>query len=541
MSYCRKTHEYFVASEGVTATNELGEEHLYSPFAKFLYCYDCGKRLIQEDTSSSIQFRKDINGNVLCAEHYDEYTICEYCGNWRERETVNTVEICNGDIVRIDNECLERFFFKCECCGRYEEEIAPEHHTANNGRLCENCADGEEYQRCFFCGRYDETDNMIYTDDEHYVCHSIGCRSQISQCEECWGSFAEHSYTRVYYDEENETDVCLCENCATETRFLQRTRENEKTINNYHYKPTPTFKHLEKEKTKEFFGFEIEVSGNGNKARKFLEFFKDNNDVYLKTDSSIENGGFEIVTEPMSRKYFYNVFVPALTKGMEYLKYNSFKGHNKGGIHIHVSNEAISPKQYKSILMLLYSKSPKSYKTWLAITQRHDYQLSRWARIGYNSLNDGTLRTVFKEADKMAKSSKNQKPPISGNRYFGVNTQNKHTTEFRIFNSNIRIERIIKNAEVIFSLLDFADTGIMPTMNNYLLFIENNKDKYKYLFDFLVEKHIWITKKQKQEVEKVMKKLEFKNKNDLEKYINSLALDINLTVDDDDERTQICA
>lgn len=541
MSYCRKTHEYFVASEGVIATNELGEEHLYSPFAEFLYCYNCGKRLIQEDTSSSIQFKKDINGNVLCSEHYDEYLICEYCGNWKERENINTVETRNNGTIQIDDECLERYFFKCECCGMYEEKTEPEYLTVNNGRLCEDCADGDEYQRCFFCGYYEEKDNMFYTKDEHYVCSGVGCRSQMSECERCGGLFAEHSYTRMYYDEENEIDVCLCEECAAEARLLQCSRENEKIINNYCYKPTPTFKHLEKEETKEFFGFEIEVSGNRNKACNFLEFFKDNNDVYLKTDSSIEEGGFEIVTEPMSRKYFYNVFVPALTEGVRYLKDNRFKGHNKGGIHIHVSNEAINPKQYKSILMLLYSKSPKSYKTWLSITQRHDYQLSRWARIGYNSLDNRTLRTIFKEADKMAKSSKNQKPPISNSRYFGVNTQNKHTTEFRIFNSNIRIERIIKNAEVIFSLLDFADTGIMPTMNNYLLFVENNKDKYKYLFDFLIEKHIWITKEQKQEVKKVMEKLEFKNKNDLEKYINSLVLDINLTVDDNDERTQICA
>ena len=49
-------------------------------------------------------------------------------------------------------------------------------------------------------------------------------------------------------------------------------------------------------------------------------------------------------------------------------------------------------------------------------------------------------------------------------RYIAMNcSPNNKTVEFRIFNSSTRVERILKNYEIVFSLIDFTNTfSIIP-------------------------------------------------------------------------------
>ncbi len=80
---------------------------------------------------------------------------------------------------------------------------------------------------------------------------------------------------------------------------------------------------------------------------------------------------------------------------------------------------------------------------------------------------------------------------ISSGRYTAMNIAScNKTVEFRIFNSSTRIERILKNYEVIFSLIDFTNTDSLPTHMNYLKYIAKNQNKYKYLYEFCVEKEL---------------------------------------------------
>jgi glutaredoxin-related protein len=127
---------------------------------------------------------------------------------------------------------------------------------------------------------------------------------------------------------------------------------------------------------------------------------------------------------------------------------------------------------------------------------------------------------------------------LGDERYLAINTRNINTIEFRMFNSNTRPERIIKNAQVIFSLIDFTKTKIKVSMKNYLRFIEDHRKDYKELYDFLIEKHIYIPKLS---LERLLE-LSAEDNNEVQKYIQSLSATQNLTVDESDNEGDIqCA
>jgi len=119
-----------------------------------------------------------------------------------------------------------------------------------------------------------------------------------------------------------------------------------------------------------------------------------------------------------------------------------------------------------------------------------------------------------------------------------INTQNTNTIEFRMFNSNTRPERIIKNAQVIFSLIDFTKTKTRVSMKNYLKFIEDHRKDYKELYDFLIEKHIYIPKLSLERLQELAKD----DNSEIQKYIQSLSATQDLSVDYDDNEGDIqCA
>jgi hypothetical protein len=465
MCYCKFSHEYFRASDGVWAYNSEGERH-FVPKKITKICYECGEVIFGDDLEGE-------NDRYLCKECADTYIkICDDCG---EKIYPWQPDYLYAESYIICKHCREEDYFKCECCGRLE-------------RNCNGCRTQDDYALCNTC--YEE---------ETYICADCG---DVFYCRD-----------NVCYDECDE--AYYCERC-----FDSRTRD----INNYSYKPRANFLKTEEDEPieNEFFGFEIEVAGDDGEAYSFKEKCGDTNEkvIYLKADGSVD--GFEIVTHPMTRNYFYDKFCPNLAKGMVYLARNGFKGHGEGGIHIHVSKDAISEEQLAKLVVLLYPKTEKVKKLWLGITQRSRYNMDRWSTMDPDKLDNGKRETIenIKLGDKC----------INGNhRYSAINTQNNNTIEFRMFNSNLRMGRIKKNAEVIFSLLDFTKTEELPTMANYLNFVFRNSDKYNNLYEFLLEKQLWQTKEQKEQTQKILMVINHTTgkrlkKEEIHDYLNDLGI-----------------
>lgn len=461
MSYCEITKQWLPASKMKKAKDRCGDLKLVSVDVETFYC---------------------------------EWCQCEYiAGEVPSYEVNNT----SGDEILICKDCRTADFYCCDDCGSIHPADMM-YDTGENHIICHVCR--ENYRTCTDCGDLIHYENVQWDENDNPYCEA--CASEYHYCERCGRLFTGDDAGGWYEDD----DYWYCYDCLPSARF----------INSYGYKPIPNFhKTYNEKRTKEYFGFEIEVEGCISYAKQFLETFDDTKeeDLYLKRDGSVD--GFEIVTHPMTRKWFYKKFMPKMEKGLAFLKEKGFRGHNRAGIHIHVSDGAVSLDQYKKLLLLLYPDNEKVYKKWLAITQRHDDKMRQWSSMKLSSpeYNRKRKKDGFEEIESRKRSSIQGKPDIARTRYTAMNMENSATIEFRIFNSNIRPERIIKNAQVIFSLLDFTNTDKLPTYHNYIRFVEEHKENYIELWDFLLEKKIVQSREEREQYKKIIKAMRTVDKN----------------------------
>lgn len=488
MSFCKISRAYYPVGEMVVAW-VTPDKLILVHKSQAEVCDECEKLHVKKSMYKT-------EDGYVCEQCFDElcYHVCADCG----KAISDFDSLCKGNGEYLCADCAEDYV-RCSFCG----QLTNDYEEDDNGRIaCNNCLENGDAYRCQDCGCL--TQDIFSTTDNYDLCEYC-YQNHTSCCDQCGDTYYDED--EIEYDEDE--DQYLCSAC----------RENiaRQTIHNYSYKPYPIFRKLEKEKdSNEYFGFEIEVEGGCIYAQEFLEKVnKETELVYLKYDGSVS--GFEIVTHPMSRGFFYEEFVPKLTEGMEFLRKMGFRGHNRAGIHIHVSSSSISAKMLKNIVNLMYQNKEEHKTTWRKIVQRRQCELDRWASMRPETLYNKTKENTYKTIDSYNNQGIRRKPLIGSSRYSAINTGNEDTVEFRVFNSNTRIERIVKNAEVIFSLLDYSKTSKPMFLHRYLDFVFNKKDKYKELRDFLIEKNIY---------------------NPLEKY-NQLTL--NIDEDNDEERGAICA
>ena len=410
-----------------------------------MICRNCGKMVLPN------------NGHILDGAFYcNECVItCADCGDYVLKDDV--IETHDGDLIC--ESCKENDYFTCEDCGEVYH-LDDSYWIKNKGKyVCEKCLD--RYYECENCHSLFSRDGVYETYDEHWVCDECFDNSYRS-CENCGRAVHDDDY---YYNERNGCDYCP--DCKD---------SHISSIYGYHGYNSFSKKQVYGETgTKEFFGFEIEVSGEPDYADDFLDLVPD---VVLMYDSSIGEG-FEIVTEPMTRGYIAENFLPNIERGMEFLNDMGFRGHNKGGIHIHVSQEIFSKEMLCVLRNVLYSERETDMEVWKAITQRKQSQINNWCQ--YTGAR--SITSIL--------SDESDFPYIADNgRYTALNYDARtQTYEFRIFNSNTRIERIKKNIQTVYSLVDYAKfkAGNYYSANtgDYLDFVKRNGVFYPELYAFI--------------------------------------------------------
>lgn len=400
------------------------------------------------------------DGHIIECEFYgNECTVeCNDCGDYILED--NAVKTADGSLIC--ENCRDDAYYTCEYCGElyYQDDLV--FIEDKQIYVCKTCAD-KYYHKCENCNKYFSRDGVYDTYDENYVC--VTCADEhYTRCDDCG--------TWVHYNEyiHNEySDNYYCPNCAD---------EYSEPIYDYHDYEDFCKKQIYGETgTKEFFGLEIEVSGDRYYADEFLGIVPD---VVLMNDSSIEGGGFEIVTEPMTRGYITEKFLPKLEEGMKFLNNKGFCGHNKGGIHIHVSQEVFSKQMLCVLRNILYSEQEINLEVWKAITQRHQSEIDSWC----SYQNARSVQEIL--------SDERTYPYVSNDRYTALNYDDRTGTyEFRIFNSNTRIERIKKNIQTIYSLVDYAkfkeEAYYSSSTGDYLEFVKRNSVFYPDLYAFMYE------------------------------------------------------
>ena len=397
----------------------------------------------------------------------DDYVICDDCGELvKEDETYTT-----HDNRIICENCYEHNdYYTCDRCGKVWEDNHLVYIQDTEEYVCDDCAE-ENYYQCMECGEWYSNEIIITDAEGQHLCE--GCYSDNYYiCAEC-GEFVHQDY--AYWDEGN--DDMYCEYCYS-------TRVGSRIINSYHSNNDWTVHYTEKEyndymSDKLTLGLEIEVAGDASYAEGFMDKV-DNDLIYLERDGSV--AGFEIITQPMTRQYATGLFEDKIVKGFDFLKENNFKGHNAGGIHIHVGLPYDNELDFMSCLLklkkLLYNLPTNMQYLLLLISQRKADNLKRWSDNTY--CRKLTLQNCT----------------LQDNRYELLNIDSRtQTLEFRMFNSNLRTERIMKNIEVVLSLLDYVETYYTVDMYDKNLFtwldyVRRNEEKYPNLVRFINEDKI---------------------------------------------------
>lgn len=328
--------------------------------------------------------------------------------------------------------------------------------------------EGEE--RCTNCAE------KIYTEG--------GGRDNWRSCDSCedinytgnMESWNGGTYCSYCYD----NNVYTCDDCGTMywDGDGHECEEDESTIHNYSYRPSPYFFG----KGQYYLGFELEVEARNESRYVGAEIAQDllGSHAYMKDDGSLSDG-FEIVTHPHTLEAYktdFNwEFIPKL-------KREGFRSWNTDtcGLHVHVSRTAFgtgeSPWGRADRDQIILKKQAHELR-FMKLIYDNQRQVERIAG------RSGNHYATFQDKGKLVPKVKygNQ----SSGRYSAINTENDATLEVRVFKGSLRKERVLSALEFVTASVEYT-RDLKVTAKNQALswlrftaYVSENMDTYPNL------------------------------------------------------------
>jgi len=347
----------------------------------------------------------------------NELVECDDCSNQLERDAMLTTTA--GALVCDD--CY-RICEHCEGAGSASDDW----HTVSDSLWCQGCYEDD----AVYCDRcnYSYNGNNVGT---NYI-------SSVEErwCEYCTGDNATwcNECDEYYSDDDNES----CPSCYN----------NGGMVHQYSYKPNPIFHGSDPNGL--FMGFELEMSLGRpdnhvyHEAVTLVSEIEKSNVCYLKSDSSIEDVGFELVTHPHTLGA-YEQATP-LWDYIENLRanYNARSWDTQScGLHVHVSRNAFKSGAHTHRFLTLIYKNPKEM---MKLAGRKN---SRYAQFS----------DVY-QPDEWGIPRFNLHNKIHGKRYTerfsAVNTQNDYTLELRFFKGTMARAGIMSALELTHAATEYT-------------------------------------------------------------------------------------
>lgn len=409
---------------------------------------------------------KEVDGDIVCADCLEEnYVICNDCG----AIIPNNEAVETGDGELVCEECIASNYVYCDECENYHRHEDTTYLENYEITVCDSCLDNN-FSRCEGCGEWVSDDERYTTDGGDIYCEDC-YYDRYTTCDDCG--------CELYRDDAICIDGCnYCDSCAEE-------HEEEPdydniydyhAFNHYNYIPRYSKGEDSSDSSISLYGLELEVGGYCSKASEIVDRLQGN--AIAMHDSSVD--GFELVFMPITRKYLYNELRPVLEDALKFMINNDFKGHNAGGIHIHFTKIPNS-MQVANMTRIIYGDE-KDRKIWLKITQRRPENM-HWC-----SMTSDVYDTDYILNNNI------YAPAGTGNHGTALNFCTRtNTHELRIFNSNLRIERVLKNFECVFALQDYIAKASEPICDTrgFIDFVDKHAEDYPHLVAFLHEKRVF--------------------------------------------------
>ena len=350
------------------------------------------------------------------------------------------VETATGEVVRLDEAFLcavsEEYhhvhdMVTCGDCGYHVHEDHSQEVMNRIELVCSTCLDGGDYTIPEDRNEWFHIDDLYYNDhDGCYYSEPQGSNEQLMSYD---SNVFHHTHYRKYLNGKG----ILGERCGSDL----------------------------------IFGVELEMDTDGCSPDDLYDSLMragcDANYAIMKEDSTVS--GLELVTLPCDL-YSHKHTVP-WKAWMDSVKPMAV-GHSAAdaGMHVHINRGAVSALTMGK--MLVFTNAETNFEFLSMIAQRN-VEYCSWC-----------VPNPYK-FDKVGKAAMD---PMNG-KYSMLNVTT-HTIENRMFNANLRPERILKNIEFCHALVRFCETtsARQLTSKQFLEFVSNNRKEYSNLHDFIQER-----------------------------------------------------
>lgn len=343
--------------------------------------------------------------------------------------------VCSTEYPTDDMLVTESMEWVCDSCVQTCNRcdgIGTEHdswYTVDDSSWCEGCWESHS----FTCSRCD------YCFDDRRVSwstvHGSGWRE--SWCEHCIGDYAHYCESCDEYTSDDDDE---CQNCG-------HSSESTGLVHMYSYKPNPVFHGSDNNL---FMGFELEMELNSvntsqyNSAVALVQPLEESDTCYLKSDSSINGMGFELVTHPHTLTAYNNA--TPLWDYIELLRteYGARSWDtNSCGLHVHVSRSAFRSGAHTHRFLTLIYKNPKEM---MKLAGRKNSRYAQFSDV-YAPDEWGIPRFTLRNKIHAGRMTE---------RYSAVNTGNDYTLELRFFRGNMKREGIMSALELCHASVEYT-------------------------------------------------------------------------------------
>lgn len=413
------------------------------------YCLECADRL-SPSYSNMVQVAGE--NNYVCGRHVttrirvfdSEYIRCADCARAvRAHSTASGVSlnhICRSG-VSVDGQ-------QCRSCNLLFT-------SGFEDGLCQRCLTG-----AVECWNYPRTSmthrNRLVPifaqymariapasgdDDNAIICRDCLARGDFYTCDHC-GAIVLHGVDCGCPGDEGFSDECECPLCEEDRNgrddddgYSYSPGDDKYLMHYYSHKPTLTFRggveppeegwwRGSRHDHNVYLGFELEVNTNGYRSpteasrKATVDGFTVDGEpvVFLKEDSSIPEGGMEIVSHPATYEWWMESI--QWTQAFSAMRAAGVSPHERCGMHVHVSKWGFSGPAHEHRWLLFWHRNSRELTT---MARRES---DRWSAFlpEYNS-------------DRKAMKLIAQKQRLGRDRYQAINVTNDSTYEVRVFAS----------------------------------------------------------------------------------------------------------
>lgn len=491
MDYVEERSRYFEKKKTSNELEEIDRERIRKeePMKEMVQeelpvnsirCDKCGKVISKYEGSvfdeTNEHWCRECANEFL--EEHDDYIRCYQCGTIvpKDEATMDSA----GDWFC--PECADNYLTTCDDCGRIVWADDCFWVESEEMQICPSCYDAR-YASCTVCGSIHRVSDMQEYDGGYYC---EGCfYDRFTTCDEC-GEV-------IPIDDAHDIDgYNYCDSCYEERRGNIFSWHDDKV--RYHINNMPGEDYL----NEVTIGIEHEVGCYEDRAGEYsndLYYIMNKergtyDNIYICSDSSVE--GFEIISQPMTIRYFNEVYFPKYLEAFDYMKSHSFNGEDEGGMHIHFRIPCLNKYMVARLNNIIYGtmddieiltrisrRTCSSFERWC---DAHDRKYSTQEIL--HRFGSPETSTIYRAVD-----GRNVALNWDGNR--------TETYELRMFNSTMDIQKYLASVEFVIALTDFVriDTefGVYTTLRQFVDYINHNKVKYPHIDMELEELDVYDT------------------------------------------------